>query len=163
MFAARNLSGCWGKALQELCSMQHSRLIFFLYVHKTHRLNPLPLTFLQSQTSTNTLFSACQDFWPPPPPPNTSDLLPTPLKRKDRNNLHRKLIIFTVPVLISAWTPQKLKYLKKLFCRKLFCTEVTILAKCGHAIFWTCGPDDMADFLFSLCITVWLMARAALT
>lgn len=68
MFAARNLSGCWGKALQELCSMQHSRLIFFLYVHKTHRLNPLPLTFLQSQTSTNTYFLLVKISDPPPTP-----------------------------------------------------------------------------------------------
>lgn len=48
------------------------------------------------------------------------DLLPTPLKRKDRNNLHRKLIIFTVPVLISAWTPQKIKIFKETFLLEAF-------------------------------------------
>lgn len=81
MFAARNLSGCWGKALQELCSMQHSRLIFFCMCIKRIDLTP-PLTFLQSQTSTKTYFLLVKISDPPLPPPDTSDLLPTPLKRR---------------------------------------------------------------------------------
>lgn len=71
MFAARKFQ--WLRGQGRAGAVQHAAFSanFFLYLHKTHRLNPLPLNFLQSQTLTKTYFLLVKIS---DPPPGTSDL-----------------------------------------------------------------------------------------